>query len=182
MKKNNGKNRKFERKDKNEKRRLALEKQNARRQKNMTRYGADNGAALVVSRTSDFNRRFVAAFLALVFAISTMVLGLNFATKADDSLANLTPTAIRQLGAGIISYGVPAQPGNMTLIAYLDNVTIMGVPGASISRPTTVFDALMPQVFAGDPLTKEDLINLGDGGACQMCKVCHFPNCTFGKY
>jgi molybdopterin biosynthesis enzyme len=95
---------------------------------------------------------------------------------------DLTPTAIRQLGAGIISYGVPAQPGNMTLIAYLDNVTIMGVPGASISRPTTVFDALMPQVFAGDPLTKEDLINLGDGGACQMCKVCHFPNCTFGKY
>ena len=84
MKKNNGKNRKFERKDKNEKRRLALEKQNARRQKNMTRYGADNGAALVVSRTSDFNRRFVAAFLALVFAISTMVLGLNFATKAED--------------------------------------------------------------------------------------------------
>ena len=95
---------------------------------------------------------------------------------------DLTPTAIRQLGAGIISYGVPAQPGNMTLIAYLDDVTIMGVPGASISRPTTVFDALMPQVFAGDPLTKEDLINLGDGGACQMCKVCHFPNCTFGKY
>ena len=95
---------------------------------------------------------------------------------------DLTPSAIKRLGAEIISYGVPAQPGNMTLIAYLSNVTIMGVPGASISRPTTVFDALMPQIFAGDRITKEDLINLGDGGACLQCSVCHFPNCMFGKY
>ena len=122
MKKNNGKNRKFERKDKNEKRRLALEKQNARRQKNMTRYGADNGAALVVSRTSDFNRRFVAAFLALVFAISTMVLGLNFATKADDSLANLTPTATTDPESGMVlsKYLTPNSNGNydLTMEAY----------------------------------------------------------------
>ncbi len=95
---------------------------------------------------------------------------------------DLTPTAIRNLGARIISHGVPAQPGNMTLVAYLDNVPILGVPGAAISLPTTMFDVLLPQIYTGLPLTKEDLIRLGDGGLCQMCKVCHFPNCTFGKY
>ncbi|MBR6527608.1 MAG: molybdopterin-binding protein [Lachnospiraceae bacterium] len=97
---------------------------------------------------------------------------------------DLTPTAIRRLGADIISHGVPAQPGNMTLVAYLNDVAILGVPGAAISLPTTIFDVLLPQIFAGDKLTKEDLIKLADGGLCQMCgsAKCHFPNCSFGRY
>ena len=95
---------------------------------------------------------------------------------------DLTPTAIRKLGADIVSHGVPSQPGNMTLVAYLNDVAVLGVPGAAISLPTTIFDVLLPQIFAGDKLTKKDLVNLGDGGLCQMCKACHFPNCTFGRY
>lgn len=95
---------------------------------------------------------------------------------------DLTPTAIRSLGAEIISHGLPAQPGNMTLVAYLGNTAILGVPGAAISLPTTMFDVLLPQIFAGDRFTKQDLIRMGDGGLCQMCKSCHFPNCTFGRY
>ena len=95
---------------------------------------------------------------------------------------DLTPTAIRTLGADIISHGVPSQPGNMTLVAYLGDVAILGVPGAAISLPTTMFDVFLPQIFTGDKLTKKDLINLGDGGLCQLCKTCHFPNCTFGRY
>ena len=95
---------------------------------------------------------------------------------------DLTPTAIRQLGAEIVTHGVPSQPGNMTLAAYLGNVAILGVPGAAISLPTTMFDVLLPQIYTGDKLTKRELINLGEGGLCQQCKVCHFPNCTFGRY
>lgn len=95
---------------------------------------------------------------------------------------DLTPTAIRQLGAQVVSHGVPSQPGNMTLVAYLGDVAILGVPGAAISLPTTIFDVLLPQIFSGDKLEKADLIRLGDGGLCQMCKACHWPNCTFGRY
>ncbi len=95
---------------------------------------------------------------------------------------DLTPTAIRRLGVEIVTHGVPSQPGNMTLVAYLGDCAILGVPGAAISLPTTMFDVLLPQVYTGDRLTKKDLINLGEGGLCQQCKVCHFPNCTFGRY
>ena len=95
---------------------------------------------------------------------------------------DLTPTAIRQLGAEIVSHGVPAQPGNMTLVAYLHDVPILGIPGAAISLPTTIFDVLLPQIFAGEPITIENLRELADGGLCQMCKSCHWPNCTFGRY
>lgn len=95
---------------------------------------------------------------------------------------DVTPSAIRELGADIISHGVPSQPGNMTLVAYLNDVAILGIPGAAISRPVTIFDVLMPQIFTGQKITKDDLINLGDGGLCQLCESCHWPNCTFGRY
>ena len=95
---------------------------------------------------------------------------------------DLTPSAIRQLGAEIITHGVPSQPGNMTLAAYLDDICILGIPGAAISLPVTMFDVLLPQVFAGVKFTKDELINLGEGGLCQQCQSCHFPNCTFGRY
>ena len=95
---------------------------------------------------------------------------------------DLTPSAIRQLGAEIVTHGVPAQPGNMTLVAYLGDIPVLGVPGAAIKLPTTIFDVLLPQIFAGERITKRELIQLEDGGLCQMCQSCHWPNCTFGRY
>lgn len=95
---------------------------------------------------------------------------------------DLTPTAIRALGAKIITYGIPAQPGNMSLIAYMNEVTIFGVPSAAISSNITMFDVMLPQAFTDLRFTKDDLMNIGNGGLCQQCKSCHYPNCTFGKY
>ncbi len=95
---------------------------------------------------------------------------------------DITPSAIRSLGAEIISHGVPAQPGNMTLVAYLGDIPALGVPGAAISLPTTILDVLLPAIFAGEKISREDLLRLGEGGLCQMCKACHYPNCTFGRY
>ena len=48
--------------------------------------------------------------------------------------------------------------------------------------PDAKIDVLLPQIFAGDRLTKEDLVRLAEGGLCQLCGSCHWPNCTFGRY
>ena len=45
----------------------------------------------------------------------------------------------------------------------------------------TVFDLLLPYLVTDTPITKEHLAALGHGGLCLNCKVCHFPNCGFGK-
>lgn len=95
---------------------------------------------------------------------------------------DLTPAAIRGTGARVVSQGVPAQPGNMFTLAYLGNTALVGVPGAAIHRQTTIFDVLLPQLITGVPLEKADLVRLGDGGLCQQCGDCHWPNCTFGRY
>lgn len=95
---------------------------------------------------------------------------------------DLTPSVIRRMGCEVIRYGTPAQPGNMTLIAYLDSIPVLGVPGAAVSLPITLFDVTLPQIYTGMRFTAEDLTRLGDGGLCQLCPACHFPNCTFGRY
>ena len=95
---------------------------------------------------------------------------------------DLTPTAIRQSGAEVITQGVPAQPGNMFTVAYLDHVTILGVPGAAIHAKTTMLDVILPQAFTGVRFTRQELRSLGAGGLCQNCGGCHWPNCTFGRY
>ncbi len=95
---------------------------------------------------------------------------------------DITPTAIRRSGAEVISHGVPSQPGNMLLVAYHGDTAIVGVPGAAAKAPTTTFDVLLPQIMTGRKLTKADLIRLADGGFCQSCGSCHWPNCSYGRY
>lgn len=94
---------------------------------------------------------------------------------------DLTPSAIRNSGAEVITYGAPIQPGNMFLLAYLGGTTLMGVPGAAIFCKTTVLDVVLPRVFAGETLTKQDFTNMGEGGLCLNCKVCSYPICYFGR-
>ncbi len=95
---------------------------------------------------------------------------------------DLTVTAIRRSGAEVVTQGVPAQPGNMFTVAYLDDITILGVPGAAIHAKTTMLDVVLPQVFTGLRFTREELRRLGAGGLCQGCGECRYPNCTFGRY
>ena len=93
-----------------------------------------------------------------------------------------TPTAIKNTGAKIISYGAPVLPGAMFLMAYTkENVPIMGLPGCVMYSKRTIFDLVLPRVMSDEPITKEWLSSLGHGGLCLDCEICTFPNCGFGK-
>lgn len=65
-----------------EKRRLLFNKKYEISQKRIQKYGTDSVGAIAV----DFNKRFVAAFLALVFALSCLVVGVNFASRAEENV------------------------------------------------------------------------------------------------
>lgn len=96
----------------------------------------------------------------------------------DDS----TPGAIRATGARIVTYGAPVLPGAMFLLGYYDDGTpVMGLPGCVMYAGATVFDLVLPKIAADVPVTKADLVALGEGGLCLGCKPCHWPNCPFGK-
>ena len=60
-------------------------------------------------------------------------------------------------------------------------VPVMGLPGCVMYAKRTIFDLVLPRVIADDPVTKEELASLGEGGLCLGCDICTFPNCGFGK-
>ena len=59
-----------------------------------------------------------------------------------------TPSAIKQTGAEVVSYGAPVLPGAMFLLAYTkDGKPIMGLPGCVMYAKRTIFDLVLPRVI-----------------------------------
>ena len=92
-----------------------------------------------------------------------------------------TPTSIRATGAEIITYGSPTFPGVMFMLAYLNGVPIVGLPGCVMYHRASVFDLIVPRIVAGERPTRKDFIALGHGGFCAGCEKCSYPLCSFGK-
>ncbi|MGV8905686.1 MAG: molybdopterin-binding protein [Acetobacterium sp.] len=94
---------------------------------------------------------------------------------------DVTPVGIRNTGATVVTYGAPTLPGAMFMLAYKNNIPIVGLPGCVMYAKRTIFDLVIPRIVAGERLKKEDIIRLGHGGLCMGCEPCVFPNCGFGK-
>lgn len=93
---------------------------------------------------------------------------------------DLTPSAVRKAGAEIVTYGAPVLPGAMLMVAYLDGIPVLGLPGCVMYSKTTIFDLLIPTVLTGEKISKAMVAKLGLGGLCLNCEVCRYPICTFG--
>lgn len=92
-----------------------------------------------------------------------------------------TPAGIRRAGVEVVFYGAPVLPGSQFMLAYQGRVPICGVPGGAMFSRRTTLDILLPRIFAGDVITRADVVSLGHGGLCEECPTCHYPHCPFGK-
>jgi molybdenum cofactor synthesis domain-containing protein len=94
---------------------------------------------------------------------------------------DVTRFAIRELGAEDITYGSAVLPGAMFLVAYVNDIPILGIPACGMYAKTTIFDLVMPRMLAGEKIGRKVLAELGHGGLCMKCEVCRYPVCPFGK-
>ncbi len=92
-----------------------------------------------------------------------------------------TPAAIQATGAKMVTYGAPTFPGVMFVLAYKNGVPILGLPGCVMYYKASIFDLVVVRLLAGERVAREDIVDLGHGGFCSGCKVCHYPICPFGK-
>lgn len=81
---------------------------------------------------------------------------------------DVTPQGIRLAGGRIEHYGAPVEPGNLLLLAYLDEpagaIPILGAPGCVRSRDINIVDLLLPRLLAGERITRQAIVALGHGG------------------
>ena len=123
--------------------------------------------------------------------LGSTVIGQSFIEKGADMVVctggmsvdpdDRTPAAIRAAGGRVVTYGAPTFPGAMFLLAYIDNIPVLGLPGCVMYHRASIFDLVVPRLLAGVPVTREDIVALGHGGYCAGCGDCRYPNCAFGK-
>jgi molybdenum cofactor synthesis domain-containing protein len=93
---------------------------------------------------------------------------------------DVTPQGIRESGATIVSQGSPVLPGAMLLVAYLDDIPVLGLPGGIMHAKVSAWDLVLPLILTGEKITRERIARFGLGGLCLKCPVCQFPICSFG--
>lgn len=94
---------------------------------------------------------------------------------------DVTPAGVVAAGGRIVSYGAPALPGAMFMMAYIGELPVMGLPGCVMYHRSSIFDLIAPRVLAGEKISRRDIAVLGYGGLCSNCSECRFPDCGFGK-
>jgi molybdenum cofactor synthesis domain-containing protein len=75
-----------------------------------------------------------------------------------------TPEGIRRSGAKVETHGFPVLPGSMFVMAYLEEIPVMGLSGCVLHDPFTAFDVLLPRLLAGEKITRADIMAMGHGG------------------
>ena len=80
---------------------------------------------------------------------------------------DITPRAVERAGGRIVSVGAPVDPGNLLMLAYIDDVPVLGAPGCARSRKVNVVDWVLPRLLVGDRLSREDIIAFGAGGLLE---------------
>jgi molybdenum cofactor cytidylyltransferase len=77
---------------------------------------------------------------------------------------DIVPAAVEQAGGRIVRFGMPVDPGHLTMLAELDGMTVLGIPGSSRSPRRQGFDWLLQRLFAGLDVSDEAITEMGVGG------------------
>jgi hypothetical protein len=128
----------------------------------------DLGGQVLALHTVEPNEAAVASALADLRAAGAKLLIVAGETSVVDS-DDVTPRAIRLAGGRIEHYGAPVEPGNLLLLAYLDDLNgatlpVLGAPGCVRSRDANIVDLLLPRLMAGEQIRRRDIVALGHGG------------------
>ncbi|HEX9331304.1 MAG TPA: molybdopterin-binding protein, partial [Anaerolineales bacterium] len=65
---------------------------------------------------------------------------------------DILPRAVKHAGGYVESVGAPVDPGNLLMLAYINDVPVVGAPGCARSRKTNIVDWILPRLLVGDRL------------------------------
>ncbi len=80
---------------------------------------------------------------------------------------DVAPRAVIQAGGQVLCVGAPVEPGNLLMLAKVDGVAVVGLPGCARSPKENVVDLVLPALLAGDSLNAADIARMGYGGLVE---------------
>ena len=87
-----------------------------------------------------------------------------FGASAITDKADVIPVAIEKSGGTVRHFGLPVDPGNLLLLAELNDTKIIGAPGCARSPKENGFDWVLHRTLAGIEIESSMLTGLGVGG------------------
>lgn len=92
---------------------------------------------------------------------------LIFGASAISDRCDVIPAAISQMGGNIEHFGMPVDPGNLLLLANINGIPVVGMPGCGRSKKYNGLDKVLDRMACRVPVTRQWITTLGVGGLLQ---------------
>lgn len=79
-------------------------------------------------------------------------------------VCDIVPSAIIAAGGDVEHFGMPVEPGNMLLLAYLENIPVINIPGCARSPRLNGFDLILRRLLVNIRVSAKDIMLMGVGG------------------
>lgn len=133
------------------------------------------GGSVVAEQTCAHATSDIAAALDEIQGHAPDIIIISGATAISDR-RDVIPLGIERSGGTTEHFGMPMDPGNLLLLAYLQNGTpVVGLPGCAKSPKFNGFDIVLANLIADQKLTSPDIMKLGAGGLLQEIRSRPMP-------
>ncbi|MEH6580176.1 MAG: molybdopterin-binding protein [Amphritea sp.] len=121
------------------------------------------GSRLQSVSRCEHNRRQIASAISNALSQSCDLLLICGATATVDR-RDLVPAAIQDSGGQIDYFGMPADPGNLLLLAHQQQTPVVIAPGCARSLKMNGFDWVLQRLLADQAIQPADIAAMGVGG------------------
>lgn len=81
---------------------------------------------------------------------------------------DVVPSAILRASGAIDHFGMPADPGNLLLLAHIGAVPVVNLPGCARSGKPNGLDWVLARIAADIPIKPADMMRMGAGGLLKQ--------------
>lgn len=89
---------------------------------------------------------------------------LVFGASAIVDRGDVIPAGVTAAGGKVIHLGMPVDPGNLLMLAEMNDMAVIGVPSCASSPKLNGFDWVLERIMAGLPLGRAEIAAMAVGG------------------
>ena len=121
------------------------------------------GSRLIIEKQCEHNHHSIAEYLQEIINIGAEIILIMGASATTDR-RDVIPKGIETAGGSIDHFGMPVDPGNLLLIAHIDKIPILALPGSARSPKIGGNDLILQRLLAKLPLDASSIRSMGTGG------------------